>query len=202
MQRTPQARAVALTMSKLFRSLTLRCVWISNRCRPSHRIMAMASPCVITVVSSLIIRQALAQLMPFRPVKALTGSNMTCVQPMQVSTSCCSLTSLEFRLECPTKYDADLMYYAHLLWIQRPQQRIIECSANFNVKGSTGDRTSCVDQSYCERRDVITATPGQNHYLSGLTKINIVEPRDERNEAMSSSLVAGQKSTALLWNKT
>jgi len=54
-------------------------------------------------------------------------------------------------------------------------------TTNFNVNGSTDDRTSCVELSYGERRDVITTSPGQNHYLSGLTKKIIVEPRDERN---------------------
>jgi len=43
-------------------------------------------------------------------------------------------------------------------------------TTNFNVKGSTDDRTSCVELSYGERHDVITTPPGQNHYLSGLTK--------------------------------
>ena len=69
---------------------------------------------------------------------------------------------------------------------------------SLNLKGSIGDRLSCVDLSHDERHDVSTTLLGQNHYLSGLNKNIIVETGDRRNEAMSSSLAAGKISTVAL----
>ena len=77
-------------------------------------------------------------------------------------------------------------------------------SAVSNFKGSTGDRTSSVGlyRTVNGMTLINTPLPGQNHYLSGLTTNITEELRDERNEAMSSSLAARQISAAAIIEST